>query len=51
MYKYHLPSGRVLKKKTRLKKIANFPEVQEQELVQAIPRLVGSPPPVEEFTA
>ena len=31
--------------------IANFPVVQEQVLVQAIPRLVGSLPPVDEFTA
>ena len=31
--------------------IADFPVVQEQVLVQAIPRLVGSPPPVDEFTA
>ena len=31
--------------------IANFPVVQEQVLVQAIPRLVGSSPPVDEFTA
>ena len=30
---------------------ANFPVVQEQVLVQAIPRLVGSSPPVDEFTA
>ena len=29
----------------------NFPVVQEQVLVQAIPRLVGSSPPVDEFTA
>ena len=31
--------------------IANFPVVQEQVLVQAIPRFVGSLPPVEDFTA
>ena len=31
--------------------IAYFPVVQEQVLVQAIPRLVGSSPPVDEFTA
>ena len=31
--------------------IVNFPVVQEQVLVQAIPRLVGSSPPVDEFTA
>ena len=31
--------------------IANFPVVQEEVLVQAIPRLVGSSPPVDEFTA
>ena len=31
--------------------IAEFPVVQEQVLVQAIPRLVGSLPPVDEFTA
>ena len=31
--------------------IAIFPVVQEQVLVQAIPRLVGSSPPVDEFTA
>ena len=30
--------------------IANFPVVQEQVLVQAIPRVVGSLPPVHEFT-
>ena len=30
---------------------AYFPVVQEQVLVQAIPRLVGSSPPVDEFTA
>ena len=30
---------------------AIFPVVQEQVLVQAIPRLVGSSPPVDEFTA
>ena len=31
--------------------IAYFPVVQEHVLVQAIPRLVGSSPPVDEFTA
>ena len=31
--------------------IANFPLVQEHVLVQDIPRLVGSSPPVDEFTA
>ena len=31
--------------------IADFPVVQEQVLVQDIPRLVGSSPPVDEFTA
>ena len=31
--------------------IANFPVVQEQVLVQAIPRFVGSLPPGAEFTA
>ena len=31
--------------------IANIPVVQEQVLVQAIPRVVGSLPPVAEFTA
>ena len=31
--------------------IPDFPVVQEQVLVQAIPRLVGSSPPVDEFTA
>ena len=34
-----------------IENIANFPVVQEQVLVQAIPRLVGSSPPVDEFTA
>ena len=35
----------------RLRHFANIPVVQEQLLVQAIPRFVGSLPPVQEFTA
>ena len=35
----------------RLRHFAIFPVVQEQVLVQAIPRFVGSLPPVEEFAA
>ena len=34
-----------------IENIPDFPVVQEQVLVQAIPRLVGSSPPVDEFTA
>ena len=34
-----------------IENISVFPVVQEQVLVQAIPRLVGSSPPVDEFTA